>query len=179
MADGEKVNRLKSGVNNNLAQRLQKDLCSVRDYELRMCTEFVKSDISQMLEMFLSDKGEQLTCMDESKVFKLINIVFTILEKNRQRINVNKVLQELNVPSINIDGYKLFKETMINKLLDLKTFLKKLADMKNYKYLLESAIFYFSHDENSKEETINNWLLEDWSDSKYNDNNDIGEYSSS
>lgn len=81
MADGEKVDQLVGGINPAQLEidRLKKVLNAMVDCEIKLCTEFGNLEIGQITETFLYDKGEQLTCMDHSKVTKLMHIVNEIL----------------------------------------------------------------------------------------------------
>lgn len=166
MADGEKVDQLVAGISNNAIQleieRLKKVLYSMRDYEIMICTEFGNLEIGQITETFLHNKDEQLTCMDHSKVTKLMQIVNAILETNRQKISINKMILEQNVPTK--EKFNELKETTINELLELDTFLKKLIDVKNYRNLIEEAI-NSTYEENN-DFAINRMLSELWSDSE-------------
>lgn len=71
------------------------------------------------------------------------------------------MILEQNVPTK--DMFNELKEATINELLDLKIFLKKLMDVKNYRNLLEETINSM-YEENDF--VINRMLSELWSDSE-------------
>lgn len=166
MADGENVNQLVVERSTNSSKtettQLEMALSNVRDSEIKMCAEFDNLKGGHITETFFRSKSEKLTRMDHSEVIKLLFKVNEILETNRQKIYINKIIQKENLPNKKI--FAELKEATINELLEINTFLKKLIDLKNHKALLMEAIL--SKDQENSCVTIYNMFMELWSDSE-------------
>lgn len=145
-------------------ERMEKALCSLMVQETEICVEFANSKVGKVIELFLKDKGIQLSNINAAKLTKLINITNEIMEIHRQSKSINQMIHGRTVLTKEFDELSIV--TLI-ELSELKEFSQKLVDLKNQQAVLEELINtnYENQLQNSPN-ALTEMLMEFWSDSE-------------
>lgn len=145
-------------------EQLNNILCRLLIRETEIRRRFVNSEIGQVTEAFLKEKGEKLFNISIEKLNRFIFIVNEVYEKNRQISNVNKMIRDNTVSTKDFDE---LNEDVVKGLQDLRKFSQQMIDLKNERYVLEELINYTCENKNINNlSIISEMLMEFWSDSE-------------
>lgn len=157
-------NEVDDYVTQSEKERMEKALCSLMVQETEICVEFSNSKVGKVTELFLKDKGIQLSNINTAKLTKLINIANEILEIHRQSKSINQMIHSRTVLTKEFDELSIVTSI---ELRELKEFSQKLVDLKNQQAVLEDFInTSYEHNNQNNQNALTEMLMEFWSDSE-------------